>query len=121
MAEAKLLNEERIVAEKVCCLFRTSERGDWVGLGIIKVRLRNRSIIGWNARTVFPMTRTGVFNFLGEYGGTRSTERTGQLYVEYLERMLSDRISKKSSCYIPERPDGSNLIGDGSAKRTDVN
>ena len=94
MAEAKLLNEEGIVAEKVRCLFRTSERGDWVGLGIIKVRIRNRSIRGWNARTVFPMTRTGILRFVGVYGGTRSTERTGQLYVEYLERMLSDRISK---------------------------
>jgi len=31
VAEPKLLNEERIVAEKVRCLLRTNERGDWVG------------------------------------------------------------------------------------------
>jgi hypothetical protein len=39
VTEAKLLDEERIVTEQVCCLLRASERGDWVGLEKVEVGL----------------------------------------------------------------------------------
>ena len=44
VTKTKLFKEECIVAEQVRCLLRANEWGDWVGLGAIKYKLRNRSI-----------------------------------------------------------------------------
>ena len=81
MTEAKLFEQEGIVAEHIGSLFRTRERCDWVSLGIVVVRLRENMILEWVARTVFPMTRTGVLRFVSLNGGSLSTERMGHLYA----------------------------------------
>ena len=46
MPEAKLLEEKRVFPKQVGILFRVCEWSDWVGLGMIVVRLRNNRFGG---------------------------------------------------------------------------
>ena len=79
---AKLFEQESVVAKHVGGIFRTCERRDRVSLRIIivVVRLKEDMVLGSGiVRAIFPMTRTGVLSFVGLYGGSLSTERTGHL------------------------------------------
>ena len=82
------------------------------------VRLRDKSVREWGARTVFPIMRTGILSCLGLGGGTCSTERTGHPNEVYLRGLLSERILKKCALlHVPNNPDGSDLIRGVSVKR----
>jgi len=93
VAEAKLFEQESVVvAEHVDGRFRTRERRDRVSLGKHhrggQVK-GERVVLGWIARAMFPMTRTGVLSFVRVYAGSLSTERTGHPNEMYLRLLLS--------------------------------
>ena len=83
VAEAKLFEQVSVVTtEHVGGLFRSRERRDRVSLGKHYRGgqvMGERVVLGWIARAMFPMTRTGVLSFVRVYAGSLSTERTGHL------------------------------------------
>jgi len=80
MTKADLLEQVSIVTKNRSGVLRICVGRDGVGLGIAVVKPMDDLIWEWNVRTVFPMTRTGCASFLGTYGGSCSTERTGHPY-----------------------------------------
>jgi hypothetical protein len=77
MPETKLLNQSGTAANQLCSGLRAQERCDGVGLADIRTFKSNRGEGECDERTVFPITRTGLFNFEKSKGGRRSTERMG--------------------------------------------
>ena len=83
VTEAELLDQESVITEDVGGIFCVHEWCDRVSLKIVVVRLWSGLVQGWDARTEFPMTRTGVLSCLSWLGlgeGSCSTERTGHPY-----------------------------------------
>ena len=80
MAEPELLEQESVVAEHRGGIPRICVRRDRVTLEIAMVKPIDNSVLKWNARTVLPTRRTGWVSFVGTYGVSFSTERTGHPY-----------------------------------------
>ena len=123
VAEAHLLDQESIVTEDVGGILRVHERGDRVSLGIVVVRSRNGLVQRWDARTEFPMTRTGILSCLSWLGlgeGSFSTERTGHPYEEYLRLGSECNLRKSILFHVPKAPDSSDLIRDVLVRRINM-
>jgi len=80
VTEPDLLEQVSIVTEHCGGILRIREWRDGVSLGIKVFKPMDNLVWEWNARTVFPMRRTGCASFLGTYGVSCSTERTGHPY-----------------------------------------
>ena len=80
VAEADLLKQVSVVTEHCGGILRARERRDGVSLEIAAIGSMGGSVREWNRQTVFPMRRTGCASFLGTYGASCSTERTGHPY-----------------------------------------
>ena len=77
VSETEVLNQSGFVANQFGSSLGTRKRCDGVSLAGIDRRESNHGEAKNEKRTMFPITRTGFFNFEKSKGGRRSTERTG--------------------------------------------